>query len=180
MSRIGKYPVIIPNGVTVTVENNVVTAKGKLGELSFAFDDSHVATKLEDNKVVVTPLSDSKEARTLWGTTRAQINSLVKGVSEGFKNWNWSASAIKPASRAATSWYCRWASLMMLFSKPRKPSILPALLRLRFPFPVPINNSLVRLPRKFASIENLNLTKAKALNIPVNMSAAKKVRRNKD
>ena len=85
MSRIGKYPVIIPNGVTVTVENNVVTAKGKLGELSFAFDDSHVATKLEDNKVVVTPLSDSKEARTLWGTTRAQINSLVKGVSEGFK-----------------------------------------------------------------------------------------------
>ena len=49
MSRIGKYPVIIPNGVTVTVENNVVTAKGKLGELSFAFDDSHVATKLEDN-----------------------------------------------------------------------------------------------------------------------------------
>ena len=85
MSRIGKYPVIIPNGVTVTVENNVVTAKGKLGELSFVFDDSHVATKLEDNKVVVTPLSDSKEARTLWGTTRAQINSLVKGVSEGFK-----------------------------------------------------------------------------------------------
>ena len=85
MSRIGKYPVIIPNGVTVTVENNVVTAKGKLGELSFAFDDSHVATKLEDKKVVVTPLSDSKEARTLWGTTRAQINSLVKGVSEGFK-----------------------------------------------------------------------------------------------
>ncbi len=56
MSRIGKYPVIIPNGVTVTVENNVVTAKGKLGELSFAFDDSHVATKLEDNKVVVTPV----------------------------------------------------------------------------------------------------------------------------
>ncbi len=85
MSRIGKYPVIIPNGVTVTVENNVVTAKGKLGELSFTFDDNHVAAKLEENKVVVSPLSQSKEARALWGTTRAQINTLVKGVSEGFK-----------------------------------------------------------------------------------------------
>ena len=85
MSRIGKYPVIVPNGVTVSIDNNVVTAKGKLGELSFAFDDSHVATKLEDNKVVVTPLSQSKQARALWGTTRAQINTLIKGVSEGFK-----------------------------------------------------------------------------------------------
>ena len=85
MSRIGKYPVIIPDGVTVTVENNVVTAKGKLGELSFTFDDNHVSAKLEENKVVVSPLSQSKEARALWGTTRAQINTLVKGVSEGFK-----------------------------------------------------------------------------------------------
>ncbi len=85
MSRIGKYPVIIPNGVTVTVEDNVVTAKGKLGELSFTFDDNHVSAKLEENKVVVSPLSQSKEARALWGTTRAQINTLVKGVSEGFK-----------------------------------------------------------------------------------------------
>ena len=85
MSRVGKYPVIVPNGVTVTVNNNVVTAKGKLGELSYTFDDGHVVAKLEDNKVVVSPLSDSKQARTLWGTTRAQINSMVKGVSEGFK-----------------------------------------------------------------------------------------------
>src|SRR5574344_596071 len=85
MSRIGKYPVVIPNGVTVTIENNVVTAKGKLGELKFAFDDSHIATKLENNHVVVTPLSESKQARTLWGTTRAQINTLIKGVHDGFK-----------------------------------------------------------------------------------------------
>lgn len=181
MSRIGKYPVIIPNGVTVTVENNVVTAKGKLGELSFAFDDSHVATKLEDNKVVVTPLSDSKEARTLWGTTRAQINSLVKGVSEGFKK---ELELVGVGYKARVEGSHKLVLSLgfshdVIFEAP-KPSILPALLRLRFPFPVPINNSLVRLPRKFASIENLNLTKAKALNIPVNMSAAKKVRRNKD
>ena len=84
MSRVGKYPVIIPNGVTVDINNNVVTAKGKLGELSYAFDDSHVAAKVENNAVTVSPLSDTKQARTLWGTTRARINTMVKGVNEGF------------------------------------------------------------------------------------------------
>lgn len=84
MSRVGKYPVIIPNGVNVAINGNVVKASGKLGELSFAYDDSHVVAKLENNTVVVTPLSSSKQARTLWGTTRARINTMVKGVSEGF------------------------------------------------------------------------------------------------
>ena len=84
MSRVGKCPVIIPEGVTVTVDGNVVTAKGKNGELTFAFDDGMVSAKLEENKVVVAPLHQSQQARALWGTTRAQINSIVKGVSEGF------------------------------------------------------------------------------------------------
>ena len=84
MSRIGKYPVTVPAGVTVNINNNVVTVKGKLGELSCSFDDSHIAAKLEDNKVVVTPLSQSMAARALWGTTRANIHDLVKGVDEGF------------------------------------------------------------------------------------------------
>ncbi|MBP5398969.1 MAG: 50S ribosomal protein L6 [Alphaproteobacteria bacterium] len=84
MSRVGKYPVVIPAGVEVKIENNTVIVKGKNGELSFSFDDSHVSTKLEENKIVVTPLSQSQQARALWGTTRAQINSIVKGVSEGF------------------------------------------------------------------------------------------------
>lgn len=84
MSRVGKYPVIVPEGVNVAINGNVVKANGKLGELSYAYDDSHVVAKLENNTVVVTPLSSSKEARALWGTTRARINTLVKGVSEGF------------------------------------------------------------------------------------------------
>lgn len=84
MSRVGKYPVIIPEGVTVTIENSAVTAKGKLGELCFAYNDALINTKLEENKVVVTPLAKTQQARTLWGTTRAQINSIVKGVNEGF------------------------------------------------------------------------------------------------
>ena len=84
MSRVGKYPVIIPNGVNVAINGNVVKASGKLGELSFAYDDSHVVAKLENNTVVVTPLSTSKQARALWGTTRARINTMIKGVSDGF------------------------------------------------------------------------------------------------
>lgn len=84
MSRIGKYPVVIPAGVTVEINENVVTVKGKLGELSCSFDANHVSTKVEDGKVVVSPLSDNRTSRSLWGTTRANINTLVKGVNEGF------------------------------------------------------------------------------------------------
>ncbi|MBQ8671222.1 MAG: 50S ribosomal protein L6 [Alphaproteobacteria bacterium] len=84
MSRVGKYPVVIPAGVELSINNNTVVAKGKLGQLSYSFDDSHVATKFEDGKVTVTPLSQSNMSRALWGTTRARINDMVKGVSEGF------------------------------------------------------------------------------------------------
>lgn len=84
MSRVGKYPVTIPAGVTVVINDNIVTAKGKLGELSCSFDANQVATKLEENTVRVSPLSNSKQARALWGTTRANINTMIKGVNEGF------------------------------------------------------------------------------------------------
>ena len=84
MSRVGKYPINIPEGVTVDIKGNVVTVKGKLGELCCSYDDSHVSAKLEDGKIVVAPLSQSLSARALWGTTRANINTLVKGVSEGY------------------------------------------------------------------------------------------------
>ena len=70
--------------VEAKIENNTVIVKGKNGELSFSFDESHINAKLEENKIVVTPLSQSQQARALWGTTRAQINSIVKGVNEGF------------------------------------------------------------------------------------------------
>lgn len=84
MSRVGKYPVEVPQGVTVAIDGDVITAKGKLGELSFNLSPELVETKIEDGKVVVSPKSTSKKARMMWGTTRARINNLVKGVSEGF------------------------------------------------------------------------------------------------
>ncbi len=84
MSRVGKYPVIVPDGVTVTVETGNVSVKGKNGELSCHYDADHVSVVLDGNKVVVSPKAETKKARVLWGTTRANINTLVKGVHDGF------------------------------------------------------------------------------------------------
>ena len=83
MSRVGKHPVAVPSGVTVEIANRILKAKGKLGELSLELSDE-VEAKLEDGKVVVTPRSETKRARTLWGTTRALVNNMVGGVSKGF------------------------------------------------------------------------------------------------
>ena len=83
MSRVGKHPVTVPSGVTVEIANRILKAKGKLGELSLNLSEE-VEAKLEGGKVVVTPRSDSKRARMLWGTTRALVNNMVAGVSTGF------------------------------------------------------------------------------------------------
>jgi large subunit ribosomal protein L6 len=83
VSRVGKYPVAVPSGVTVAITGRVVSAKGKLGELKLDLTDEVDAT-MENNEVVVKPRSESKRARTMWGTTRAHINNMVKGGSQGF------------------------------------------------------------------------------------------------
>ena len=83
MSRVGKYPVEVPAGVTVSITDGVFRAKGKLGELSLPIS-SHVAAEVQDSKVAVQPVGTASQARMMWGTTRALIASAVKGVSEGF------------------------------------------------------------------------------------------------
>jgi large subunit ribosomal protein L6 len=83
MSRIGKYPVPIPAGVQVAVNANILTAKGKLGELKMALTD-HVETTVEGNTVKVAPKSNLTQARMMWGTTRANIANLLHGVSTGY------------------------------------------------------------------------------------------------
>jgi large subunit ribosomal protein L6 len=83
MSRIGKNPVPLPDGVTVQVAGATLTAKGRLGVLTLAIDNDVTAT-LEDGKVVVAPKSEEKRARMMWGTTRALVNNMVTGVSKGF------------------------------------------------------------------------------------------------
>jgi large subunit ribosomal protein L6 len=83
MSRVGQKPVVVPEGVDVRVVGLTVTAKGKLGERSITVTDD-VTVKLEDGRVWVAPADDGKRARTMWGTTRSLIGSLVKGVDEGY------------------------------------------------------------------------------------------------
>jgi large subunit ribosomal protein L6 len=83
MSRVGKYPVEIPSGVTLAIAGNILTAKGKLGELQMALTDN-VETKIEGAKISVAPKTKTAQDRMMWGTTRANIANMVKGVSVGY------------------------------------------------------------------------------------------------
>ncbi|MCQ8241059.1 50S ribosomal protein L6 [Rhizosaccharibacter radicis] len=83
MSRVGKYPVEIPSGVEVAIANGILTAKGKLGELKLPLSH-HVETTVADGRVTVTPRGTAAPARMMWGTTRALVASMVKGVSTGY------------------------------------------------------------------------------------------------
>jgi len=84
MSRVGKYPVKVPQGVSVTVAGDTFTAKGKLGEMSYRLTPEWVDVAVDDGAITVTPKTEHKRARMMWGTTRAQIQNVVTGVSEGF------------------------------------------------------------------------------------------------
>jgi large subunit ribosomal protein L6 len=83
MSRIGKKPVVIPNGVEVKIEGNTVTVKGPKGTLTRDFH-SDIAIKLEENQVIVERPSDHRTHRALHGTTRSLIANMVEGVTNGF------------------------------------------------------------------------------------------------
>lgn len=85
MSRIGKKPVSIPEGVTVTVgKDNVVTVKGKKVELKQAIDRD-ITVEVKDGEIVLTRPTDQIRHRSLHGLSRALLSNLVEGVSEGFK-----------------------------------------------------------------------------------------------
>lgn len=84
MSRIGNKVVVIPEGVTVTQDGNNVTVKGPKGELTLTFS-ADIKMNIEGNEVTFTRPNDSKEMKTIHGTTRANFNNMVVGVSEGFQ-----------------------------------------------------------------------------------------------
>src|SRR3954462_136976 len=84
MSRIGKKPIEIPAGVTITIDNSTVTVKGPKGELTRSFNPD-IEIKVEENIINVSRPSDAKEHRALHGTTRALLSNMVEGVSKGFE-----------------------------------------------------------------------------------------------
>ena len=82
MSRIGKNPVEIPAGVSVEIKDNLITVKGKLGELTQEYSD--VTVKVEEGNVIVERSSDFKDHRAKHGLYRALVNNMVQGVSNGW------------------------------------------------------------------------------------------------
>jgi large subunit ribosomal protein L6 len=83
MSRIGKYPVPVLEGVTVDVNGQVVTAKGPKGELKVIVHDD-VSVKMEDGQVKLEPRSNSLRAKKLWPTMRTLVRNIVNGVKDGY------------------------------------------------------------------------------------------------
>ncbi len=84
MSKLGKLPVAIPAGVTVTVADSLITVKGAKGELKQKYDAGLVNVKVENNEVIVTPVNESKAANAAHGLYRNLISNMVTGVSAGF------------------------------------------------------------------------------------------------
>lgn len=84
MSRIGKQPITIPQGVEITIDGNTVKVKGAKGELTQIFESDLVSVKQEDGLVTVERANDSKPARARHGLYRSLIQNLIIGVTEGF------------------------------------------------------------------------------------------------
>ena len=84
MSRIGKLPIALPKGVTVTLADNKVTVKGPKGELT-QYVDPRISVSIEEGEVKLSRATDDKEDRALHGLYRSLVNNMIVGVSEGFK-----------------------------------------------------------------------------------------------
>jgi len=82
MSRIGNNPISIPEGVSIKIEDNTISVKGKLGELSQSYDQ--VTIKEEDGEIVLERDNENKETKSKHGLYRALINNMVEGVTQGF------------------------------------------------------------------------------------------------
>jgi large subunit ribosomal protein L6 len=83
MSRIGQNPIGVPNEVEITIQGQLVNAKGKLGELNVTLVDE-IAVRREEDQLFVFPRDKSQRAKTMWGTSRTLVQNIVTGVSEGF------------------------------------------------------------------------------------------------
>src|SRR5690606_1196208 len=84
MSRIAKYPVVVPQGVEAVIAANEITVKGPLGTLSQALTGD-VNISLENNELSFTVANDSRQAKAMSGTLRSLVNNMVTGVSKGFE-----------------------------------------------------------------------------------------------
>jgi large subunit ribosomal protein L6 len=84
MSRIGKKPIVIPVGVTATLDGQTVTVKGPKGELAWTVTDE-IAVEQKDAALTFTPRDESTRARAMWGLSRSLVANMVQGVTEGYE-----------------------------------------------------------------------------------------------
>jgi large subunit ribosomal protein L6 len=85
MSRLGKLPIQIPQGVTAAFDGGVFAVKGPKGELSRRFKTDDVSLAIADGAVTVAPVKETDEAKALWGTYAAHVRNMMEGVTEGFQ-----------------------------------------------------------------------------------------------
>ena len=109
MSRIGKLPVVLPEKVEASINWNIIEVKWPLGSLTYNFSDL-VSVTIEDNSVLVNPLSEEPLAKALWWTTRANINNMVLWVSVWFQksleiNWVWYKFEVSWDKLILSIWY---------------------------------------------------------------------------
>jgi large subunit ribosomal protein L6 len=84
MSRVGKKEIVLPAGVTAEMADRTVTVRGPRGELTYTVHPA-VGVEIAADKILCQPAGEAKEVKALWGTTRARLNNLVRGVTEGFR-----------------------------------------------------------------------------------------------
>ena len=84
MSRIGKKPIAVPSGVTVTVEGQTVTVKGPKGQLAWTVSEE-IEVKQEGAEITFAPRNDTQRARGMWGLSRTLIGNMVEGVTKGYE-----------------------------------------------------------------------------------------------
>ena len=83
MSRSGRIPISVPESTEVSMNSGIISAKGKLGELSYKFSNS-AKVELDGKIISVSPIDSSIKSQQMWGTTRTRIFNIVQGVTEGF------------------------------------------------------------------------------------------------
>ena len=84
MSRVGRTPVSIPQGVTVAITGQNVTAKGKTGQLALTLSDE-VSAEVKDGEVLVNPRDNTKRGKMIWGLSRNLVKNMINGVATGFR-----------------------------------------------------------------------------------------------
>ena len=114
MSRVGKNPVEVPQGVTVELGAEKISVKGKMGVLAVAASNLVEVTQ-EGAKLWVKPKNEGKDARMMWGTMRANLRNMVEGVSKGFTKTLKSKGSVSVPRFKERTCNCSWASAMMSF-----------------------------------------------------------------